>query len=159
MKKKKVKNGDYVTRESHGKDILFNVEKIIKLNSGKENAILKGVTYRIKADAPVEDLCIINKKEAIGIIEKCDLKILEMAKKVEKKCESKRNKTQIKTGLILHLDGDKRYSQKSLAYYKKFGLRAIVKNIPESKQASVVYRMLEYYNPDILVITGHERRY
>lgn len=156
MKKRKVKNGDYVTRKSHGKDILFNVEKIIKLSDGRENAILKGVTYRIKADSPIEDLCIISKKEAMSIIEKCDLRISEMAEKTEKKYASKRNKAQIRTGLILHLDGDKKYSQKSLAYYKKFGLRAIVKNIPENKQPSVVYRMLEYYQPDILVITGHD---
>ena len=53
MRKRKIKNGDYVTRESHGKDILFSVEKIIPLSNGKENAILKGVTYRIKADAPL----------------------------------------------------------------------------------------------------------
>ena len=104
MKSKKVKNGDYVTRESHGKDILFNVEKIIKLSNGKENAILKGITYRIKADAPIEDLCVVSKKEAIKIIEKCDLKILETAKRLEQEKASKRNKTQIKTGLILHLD-------------------------------------------------------
>lgn len=159
MNKKKVKNGDYVTRESHGNDILFNVEKIIKLSNGKENAILKGVTYRIKADAPLEDLCLIDKKEAMSIIGKYDLRILEMAKKIkleEKENLSKRNQSQIRTGLILHLDGDKKYSQKSLAYYKKLGLKAIVKNIPESKQSRVVYRMLEYYNPDILVITGHD---
>lgn len=159
MKKRKVKNGDYVARKSHGKDILFNVEKIVKLSSGKENAILKGVTYRIKADAPVEDLCIIDKKEALKIIEKYDLRILKMAQKIKQQeiqTVNKRNKTQIRTGLILHLDGDKKYSQKSLAYYKKLGLKAIVKNIPENKQASVVYKMLEYYNPDILVITGHD---
>lgn len=159
MKKRKVKNGDYVARESHGKDILFNVEKIIKLSNGKENAILKGVTYRIKADAPIEDLCIIDKKEAMKIVEKYDSRILEMAKKIKLKEQnslSKRNKSQIKTGLILHLDGDKKYSQKSLAYYKKLGLRAVVKNIPENKQPSVVYRMLEDYNPDVLVITGHD---
>ena len=117
MKKRKVKNGDYVTRESHGKDILFSVERIIKLSNGKENVILKGVTYRIKADAPIEDLCIINKKDAIKLIEKCDCRILEIADKIEKKSNSKRKKMQVKTGLILHLDGDKRYSQKSLAYY------------------------------------------
>ena len=159
MKKTKVKNGDYVTRESHGKDILFNVEKVIKLSNGKENAILKGVTYRIKADAPIEDLCIIDKKEASKVMEKFDLKVLEMAKKIkleEKKIISKRNQPQIKTGLILHLDGDRKYSQKSLAYYKKLGLKAIVKNIPENKQSKVVYRLMEYYNPDILVITGHD---
>ena len=159
MKSKKVKNGDYVTRKSHGKDILFNVEKIVKLSNGKENAILKGVIYRIKADAPLDDLCIIEKKEAIKLVEKYDLRISEMAKKIKKQevaSINKRNKSIVKTGLILHLDGDKRYSQKSLAYYKKLGLKAIVKNISESKQPSVVYRMLEYYNPDILVITGHD---
>lgn len=156
MRKKKIKNGDYVARKSYGKDILFNVEKIIKLSDGKENAILKGVTYRIKADAPIEDLCIINKKEAMKIIEQCDLRSFEMFQQAEKQATCKRNRTEVRTGLILHLDGDKKYSQKSLAYYKKIGLRAIVKNISENKQPGVVYRMLEYYNPDILVITGHD---
>ena len=156
MKKRKVKNGDYVTRISHGKDILFNVEKIIKLSNGEENAILKGVTYRIKVDAPLQDLCIVDKKEACKLIEKFDLRILENLNRFENRQKEKRNKTQVKTGLILHLDGDKKYSQKSLAYYKKLGLKAIVKNIPENKQPNVVFRMLEYYNPDILVITGHD---
>jgi len=155
MKCKRVKNGDYVTRKSYGKDIIFNVEKIIKLSNGTQNAILKGVTYRIKADAQIEDLCIIQKKEALNKIKQYEEKVLENIKTIEFQ-ESKRNKSQIKTGLILHLDGDKKYSQKSLAYYKKFGLKAIVKNVPENKQAVVVYRMLEYYNPDILVITGHD---
>ena len=56
-------------------------------------------------------------------------------------------------GRILHLDGDKRYSEKSILYYKKMGLNAIVKNIPENKQPKVVNRLLQIYNPDILVIT------
>ena len=36
------------------------------------------------------------------------------------------------------------------------GLDAIVKNIPESKQPHIVRQLLEKYNPDILVITGHD---
>lgn len=60
------------------------------------------------------------------------------------------------TGKILHLDGDKRYSEKSAKYYKKMGLNAIVKNIPEYKQPRLVYNLLLYYKPDILVITGHD---
>ena len=159
LKKKKVKNGDYLARKSHGKDILFNVEEIIKLSNGKENAILKGVTYRIKADAPLEDLCIVDRKEVMQMLEKYDLNICEMVRKIKlekQKNSSKRNKVQVKTGLILHLDGDRKYSQKSLAYYKKLGLKAIVRNIPENKQPKIVYRLLEYYNPDILVITGHD---
>ena len=59
-------------------------------------------------------------------------------------------------GKILHLDGDKKYSEKSFRYYKKMGMNAIVKNIPESKQPQVVYRLLQMYKPDILVITGHD---
>ena len=35
------------------------------------------------------------------------------------------------TGKILHLDGDKKYSEKSMLYYRKMGLNAIVKNVPE----------------------------
>lgn len=60
------------------------------------------------------------------------------------------------TGKILHLDGDRKYSQKSYKYYKKMGLNAIVKNIPESRQPKMVYKLLEYYEPDIVVITGHD---
>lgn len=41
-------------------------------------------------------------------------------------------------------------------YYKKLGLNAVVRNIPENKQPKVVYRLLSIYNPDILVITGHD---
>jgi len=38
----------------------------------------------------------------------------------------------------------------------KINAKCELKNVPENKQAVVVYRMLEYYNPDILVITGHD---
>ena len=36
------------------------------------------------------------------------------------------------------------------------GLNAIVKNIPEYKQPRVVYKLLKIYQPDILIITGHD---
>ena len=101
MKERKVKSGDYVTRKSHGKYVLFNVEKIIKLSNGKENVILKGLTYRIKADAPIEDLCIVDKKTALEMISKLDTDIERFAKEIE---ETKRLKTQVQTGLIMHLD-------------------------------------------------------
>ena len=60
------------------------------------------------------------------------------------------------TGKILHLDGDRKYSEKSLKYYQKMGLKAIVKNIPESRQPKLVYNLLNFYKPDVLVITGHD---
>lgn len=60
------------------------------------------------------------------------------------------------TGFILHLDGDKKYSEKAYRYYKKNRLNAIVKNISERRQPRAVYRLLEYYQPDIIIITGHD---
>ena len=49
------------------------------------------------------------------------------------------------TGKILHLDGDRKYSEKSYQYYRKLGLDAVVKNIPEYKQSKVVYELLNKY--------------
>ena len=70
--------------------------------------------------------------------------------------ETKRSVKTITMGRILHLDGDKRYSEKSNRYYKSLGLEAIVKNIPENRQANYVVGLLEKYQPDILVVTGHD---
>ena len=60
------------------------------------------------------------------------------------------------TGKILHVDGDKKYSEKSYYHYNKIGLNAIVKYIPENKQPQMIFGFLKLYNPDILVITGHD---
>ena len=63
------------------------------------------------------------------------------------------------TGKILHLDGDTKYSNKAKNYYTKMGLNFIVKNIAENRQAKVVVPLLNKYNPDILVITGHDNMF
>ena len=62
---KKIKKGDNVTRNSYNNDIIFEVEKIVKTSSNNNIAILKGIDVRIEADAPVDDLELINKKEKI----------------------------------------------------------------------------------------------
>ena len=36
------------------------------------------------------------------------------------------------------------------------GLNAVVKNIPEYKQTRMIRELISKYNPDILVITGHD---
>lgn len=159
---KKIKKGDIVARKSYGKDIIFYVKKIIKTK--KENiAILCGLLERIEADSKIDDLEIIDEKIVKRNLEKQDKRVKERINKKEEKYkikilkeEEKRLRQKIVTGKILHLDGDKRYSQKSYNYYKKLGLNATVKNIPEYKQPKVVYNLLKIYNPDILVITGHD---
>ena len=160
---KKIKEGDIVARKSYDKDILFSVKKIIK-NQKEDIAILTGVIERIEADSPIKDLEEIDKRTI-------SKNIKEENKKIEKRIQQYKNNNykigvvtsndkrisqRFITGKILHLDGDKRYSQKSYNYYQKMGLNAIVKNIPEYKQPKVVYKLLKLYRPDILIITGHD---
>ena len=160
---KKIKKGDIVARKSYNKDIIFTVKNIIETKREKI-AILKGTIDRIEADSKIEDLEIVDKKivneKMQTLHHKMNNKIIQ-TKETRGESEYKigiltpnyRNKEKIITGRILHLDGDKKYSQKSYYYYKKLGLNAIVRNIPEYRQPRIVYRLLEEYQPDILVIT------
>lgn len=132
---------------------MFSVKRILKIDKNKKIAILKGIVdVRIVADAPLEDLEIVSKKEQMQKELDSEKRILNIIEKEKQRADNRRKEI-IHTGRILHLDGDKKYSQKSIMYYKKMGLNAIVRNIPEYKQPKVVYRLLTIYNPDIVVIT------
>lgn len=159
----KIKKGDIVARKSHGKDILFVVKNILYTKKEKI-AILKGLVDRIEADSNIKDLEIVDKEIINKKIETLNHKMHRRIMETKEKRRSKEyrigivspnisNKEKIITGKILHLDGDKKYSQKSYYYYKKLGLNAVVKNIPEYRQPREVYRLLQRYKPDILVIT------
>lgn len=152
-----IKKGDIVGRMSYGKDIFFYVDRIIKIkDTGKSYAILKGVNYRIEADAPLDDLEKIEKEqietEKRGIENKIKKRLNSLGKEIFGK-EKTRETHKMTNALILHLDGDRKYSQKSDRYYRKLGLRAIVKNVPENRQPQVIGSLVRRYDPDILVIT------
>ena len=161
-----IKKGDIVVRKSYGKDIIFRVINI--LNKPEEKiAVLNGVIERIEADSKIADLELVDKQKVKDILRKMDSKIENRIEKSKQQWEDRnyrigvvtnqtRAKEKIITGEILHLDGDRKYSEKSYRYYRKLGLNAIVKYIPEYRQPRVVYQLLESYNPDILVITGHD---
>ena len=161
-----IKKGDIVVRKSYGKDIIFRVINI--LNKPEEKiAVLNGVIERIEADSKIADLELVDKQKVKDILRKMDSKIENRIENSKQQWEDRnyrigvvtnqtRAKEKIITGEILHLDGDRKYSEKSYRYYRKLGLNAIVKYIPEYRQPRVVYQLLESYNPDILVITGHD---
>ena len=173
----KIKKGDIVGRKSYGKDILFSVKNIIDTPRGKI-AILRGLIERIEVDSYIEDLEKIDKKyikqEMTYFEDRLNKRLEAVAeynnRKISqiKKYNNKRKKLKdivtpvdrtfqkILTGKILHLDGDKKYSEKSFRYYQKLGLNVIVKNIPEYRQPRVIYSLLKVYKPDILVVTGHD---
>lgn len=146
-----IRKGDIVGRKSYGKDIYFKVVNIIEIKNEKV-AILNGLFERIEADSLISDLEIIPKNMVNERLEKSS----KIINKRINKYNYKRSYEKTVTGKILHLDGDRKYGEKSYNYYKKVGLNATVKNIPEYKQPKVVKRLLEIYKPDILVVTGHD---
>ena len=147
----KVEKGDIIARRSYNKDVIFIVDMVIN----EKIAILTGITTRLKADSPIEDLELIDKREIANIYKAIDEKIDKKLsnKEIIKNDFLKRSEKIVYTGKILHLDGDKRYSEKSSMYYKKMGLKAVVRNIPENRQANVVNTLIDRYKPDILVVT------
>lgn len=156
-----IKRGTFVYRKSQSKDVIFTVEKVINTKE-KKTVLLKGVLERVLIESSIEDLVIADRKI---IKEKLNYLDAIINNRIEKSyyknyqynlSNNNRIQEKIITGKILHLDGDKKYSQKSYNYYKKVGLNAIIKNIPEFKQPKVVYNLLKIYKPDILIITGHD---
>lgn len=147
-----IKKGDIVGRKSYNKDIYFIVDKIIRGSLNKQIAVLKGINIRVMADAPIEDLEIITKKDILNSVKNYEIDFENRIKSNIKNMTRQR----IYTGKILHLDGDRKYSEKSLRYYNKMGLNAVVKNIVEYRQPNIVVQLLRKYNPDILIITGHD---
>lgn len=142
---KKIKKGDIVSRASYNNDILFYVEKIIESDNRGKVAILKGLTIRIEADAQIDDLEFETEKRIKESLNKIKEKI-EIAENIN-------NRHIISYGKILHLDGDKRYSEKTEKYYKKRGLNYVVKHIAEFRQPIVIRNLLQRYKPDIVVFT------
>ena len=145
---KMIKKGDVVSRNSYNNDILFYVEKIIDTDNRGRIAILKGVTIRIEADSPIDDLRLLDKKN----IQNGNYDETKRSDQIE----NIQNRNKLKYGKILHLDGDKRYSEKTERYYRKRNLNYIVKHVVEHKQPQIIRELLTKYNPDVVVITGHD---
>ena len=143
----KMKIGDLVTRKKYQNDIIF---KIIDIENNLY--ILKGLNVRLYADAYVDDLEIYDDKKDIE--KECEF--LERVNNI-KECE--RGEYFYLPGKILHIDADKDYLKRCLDYYDKLNIAAIGFNFNENDLKNNVYELLEEYNPNILVITGHDAYY
>lgn len=159
------KVGDYVTRKSYNHDILFRISSI-----DDDIAILYGVHFRLKADAPLSDLSHIDDDE------------LKRRKKLRKEEEDRsfrkfteqfemsfdeREQTMTDDGeypvklfhlpvKVLHIDGDESYLKKCHELYNKLGLEAVSKHIKEQLIPEQIHSLIMETNPQIVVITGHD---
>ena len=129
---KKIKKGDIVARKSYGKDIIFYVKRLVKTSS-TEVAILCGLFERIEADSKLDDLELLDNETIKNLFDDEEKRFTSIISK--KGSEYRFNfvndefnlMERIITGKILHLDGDKRYSQKSYNYYKKVRIKCYCK--------------------------------
>lgn len=129
---KKIKKRDIVARKSYGKDIIFYVKKLVKTSS-TDIAILCGLFERIEADSKLDDLELLDNKTIKNLFDNEEKRFYSRI--IEKSNEYRFNfineesklRERIITGKILHLDGDKRYSQKSYNYYKKVRIKCYCK--------------------------------
>lgn len=165
--------GDFVSRVSHNKDVLFKIEAM-QVQNGKKYALLKGVDLRLCADAPLEDLIVpsaqeINRYRQVYLKRSVDLMrgierrrqetvtdFLSRAKINYKKSECNQLEVFEIPGTVLHLDGDKEYLDLCLSTYKQLNIRASGFYVPECEQPERVKDYLLEYTPDILILTGHD---
>ncbi|MCI6738703.1 sporulation peptidase YabG [Intestinibacter sp.] len=163
-----MKVGDIVARKSYDKDIVFKITDIITDDNGDKVAILKGVAFRIIADAYLSDLELLKPPDIREVlmdknVENILYRSLKKAKEREKKnmrgiqklAQSTANVYGI-PGKVLQIDGDKEYLKICLDVYSQLGIPAVGVAIPEANQYKEVKNLLEKHNPDILVITGHD---
>lgn len=137
--------GDIVTRNSYNNDIVFQIIDIID-----DLYILKGASVRLLADSPLEDLKKYEKKEEE---DKEYLERIKPNKKIE------RGDYFYLPGKILHIDADKDYLNKCMKYYEESNIWAIGIIEEESLIKDRIRNLLEEYNPNIVVITGHDAYY
>lgn len=147
--------GDYVVRLSYGKDIMFRITYILP----NQLVRLKGVSYRIIADAPLSDLELVEgmryTTKEDSVMNTIDNTVQNIIKEREQMQKSKNPGFQ-KTGTVLHIDGDAFYLQLCMKYYKTLGIPVIGEHVIESEQPKRVKYFIEKYSPDILVLTGHD---
>ena len=136
--------GDLVTRKSYHNDIIFKVVDI------KDDVYyLYGVSIRLSADSPLDDLVLCDKlceEDNFGV-DFNEYKTLD------------RHEYFYLPGKVLHIDGDKEFLDKCMNFYKKnkikaYGIYSLESDLPQN-----IFSYLEKYNPDILVITGHDSMY
>ena len=132
--------GDYVSRNSYHNDMIFKV-----INIKNDILYLKGIEYRLYADAKISDCLLEDKKKLIDDFSPTLIKDDDV-----------RGEYFYLPGKILHIDSDREYLKRCMKYYKNNNLYAIGKCIDESELIDNIYNLLEEYKPDILVITGHD---
>lgn len=162
-----IQPGDIVARRSYGCDVLFRVVRILENEGSVE---LTGEELRLIADAPFDDLVMIDREELEErqkTIRKKEVDSYQLFRQDYQLLKMKREYTATAgyaredlyfelPGRVLHIDGDSNYMQKCQNLYSKLGVPVYGHYMKESEMPREVGRLLKKVQPDILVLTGHD---
>ena len=146
------KVGDIVARKSHDLDTMFKIERF-----EGDMAMLKGMFFRLNADAPVADLepvsecdyrgALVEEKEVLKNISKPELREMRSIKK---------DSDFFVSGRILHVDGEKDYLERSAKLYEHANIHATTIFVKEPLMPERVPELVKQLRPNIVVLTGHD---
>ncbi|CAG9614397.1 Sporulation-specific protease YabG [Bacillus rhizoplanae] len=157
--------GDLVERKSYQRDLLFRVTEI------KDTiAILFGEEFRLVADAPIEDLVLVDQRDYTKRVKQERETMEKTYRLFQQDYVLMRQRHEYQStggytnevnyfqmpGKVLHLDGDPLYLRKCLDLYTKIGVPVQGIHCKETEMHEKVLDLIEQVRPDILVITGHD---
>lgn len=160
-----MKQGDLVVRQSYGGDVLFRIEMITA-----DRAILKGLDYRLLADADIADLLPISNPAVSSVAHTIRQRVNQSLRHLHMAYVNSGQDGHMHAwrrpqldpqyfefpGKVLHLDGDANYLKKSMQLYEVMKVPAEGYFVHESKMAEALRQLLPESQPDIVVITGHD---
>ncbi|MFD7525715.1 sporulation peptidase YabG [Paenibacillus chitinolyticus] len=160
-----MRQGDLATRKSYGNDIIFRIQEI-----DTTRAILRGVDFRLLADAPISDLSRVTAArdsdfprvnlprvgETIRSIRQFRQELYQLNDHLVRNKLPENTQYFEMPGKILHLDGDPNYLRKSMNLYGELRIPAEGFYVNESQMAATLQRLLPQVKPDIVVVTGHD---
>lgn len=152
-----LKVGDIVARKSYGNDVYFRVADIASRGDGSKIYSLRGILYRILADAREDDLELQNPRQ-VKLHMRSGLygsSVLTPVRGILRR-PSLFQRARGKAGRILHVDSSQEYLEMCTKYYRERGIKAYGYVMPESDQPNRIRQLLSGTGADILVVTGHD---
>jgi spore coat assembly protein len=162
-----MKQGDLVTRRSYGGDVIFRIQDILQ-----QQAVLRGVDYRLLADAPLNDLLTAPQFDPYQYASGAQPPWMETMRRnsvyqLLPPSTAQNGWNEASTmkqapsyfqlpGKVLHLDGDPAYLRKCMNLYGELRVPAEGFFVTEANMAEALSRLLPQTRPDIVVITGHD---
>ncbi len=147
-----MKKGDIVTYRLKNKNVLC---EIININNYNEYT-LKGLQYRFIKTCTIKDIHPIDLNNSDSLDCKAGSRINDKINCILNARSINENHKSCFLDTVLHLDSDMQYLNLCLQSYEDLGINAMGIYLPIHEQPSKIFKLLQKYDPAIIVITGHD---